>query len=335
MGNVTSGVAAKFAFFPPDPPTYDVRREEDGRLAMRGITPDMNMNVHLLDTKGGNKIVANFWRHPMARFTLLYSHGNAADLGQMHDLFVELRAHLRVNIMSYDYSGYGGSSGKPSEFNTYYDIEAVYNCLKKEYGMKQEDLIVYGQSVGSGPTLHLASHLQRLRGVVLHSAILSGIRVLYPVKMTLWFDIFKNIDKIRRVNCPVLVMHVSIKSNQLVLKEGDPCSKLMRMALQGTNDEVVDWYHGKRLWELSKEKYEPLWVKGGGHCNLETYPEYIKHLRRFIKEMDKMPVAKPDKELDSKPSLTDESTKHNGCLRFKKRVAGSKKKIDDGDLGTG
>ncbi|KAL4333745.1 hypothetical protein GQ457_07G044490 [Hibiscus cannabinus] len=310
MGNVTSGVAAKFAFFPPDPPTYDVRQEEDGRLAMRGITPDMNMNVHLLDTKGGNKIVANFWRHPMARFTLLYSHGNAADLGQMHDLFVELRAHLRVNIMSYDYSGYGGSSGKPSEFNTYYDIEAVYNCLKKEYGMKQEDLIVYGQSVGSGPTLHLASHLQKLRGVVLHSAILSGIRVLYPVKMTLWFDIFKNIDKIRRVNCPVLVMH-------------------------GTNDEVVDWYHGKRLWELSKEKYEPLWVKGGGHCNLETYPEYIKHLRKFIKEMDKIPVAKPDKELDSKPSLAAESTKHNACLRFKKKVACSKKKKDDGDLGTG
>jgi len=30
-----------------------------------------------------------------------------------------------------------------------------------------------------------------LRGVVLHSAILSGIRVLYPVKMTFWFDIFK------------------------------------------------------------------------------------------------------------------------------------------------
>lgn len=80
---------------------------------------------------------------------------------------------------------------KPSEFNTYYDIEAVYDCLKKEYGIKQEDLILYGQSVGSGPTLHLAARLQKLRGVVLHSAILSGIRVLYPVKMTFWFDIFK------------------------------------------------------------------------------------------------------------------------------------------------
>ena len=99
MGNVTSSVAAKFAFFPPDPPTYDVFRDEEERLVFPGLTADKNVDVHLLDTKGGNKIVATFWRYPFARFTLLYSHGNAADLGQMHDLFTELRAHLRVNIM--------------------------------------------------------------------------------------------------------------------------------------------------------------------------------------------------------------------------------------------
>ncbi|KAJ9141115.1 hypothetical protein P3X46_031690 [Hevea brasiliensis] len=290
MGNVTSNVAAKFAFFPPDPPTYDVCREEDGRLVLPRVSADKNIDVHLLETKGGNKIVATFWKHPFARFTLLYSHGNAADLGQMHELFIELRAHLRVNIMSYDYSGYGASSGKPSEFNTYCDIEAVYNCLKKDYEVKQEDLILYGQSVGSGPTLHLASRLQRLRGVVLHSAILSGIRVLYPVKMTFWFDIYKNIDKIRLVNCPVLVIH-------------------------GTNDDIVDWSHGKRLWELAKEKYDPLWVKGGGHCNLETYPEYIKHLRKFMNAMEKISIAKPAKQLTSNPSI---DIKQNKCLRWKK-----------------
>jgi len=101
MGNVTSSVAAKFAFFPPDPPTYDVFRERDGRLALPGVTADKNMDVHLLETKVRNKIVATFWKHPFARFTVLYSHGNAADLGQMHELFIELRAHLRVNIMRY------------------------------------------------------------------------------------------------------------------------------------------------------------------------------------------------------------------------------------------
>ncbi|XP_050215095.1 uncharacterized protein LOC126666147 [Mercurialis annua] len=296
MGNVTSNVAAKFAFFPPDPPTYDVCKEEDGRLVLPGVTADKNMNVHLLDTKGGNKIVATFWKHPFARFTLLYSHGNAADLGQMHELFIELRAHLRLNIMSYDYSGYGASSGKPSEFNTYYDIEAVYNCLKKDYEVKQEDLILYGQSVGSGPTLHLASRLKKLRGVVLHSAILSGIRVLYPVKMTFWFDIYKNIDKIRQVSCPVLVIH-------------------------GTSDDIVDWSHGKRLWELSKEKYDPLWIKGGGHCNLETYPEYIKHLRKFINAMEKISITKSTKQSTSNPSI---DVKHNKCLRWKKVAASQK-----------
>ncbi|XP_008813669.2 alpha/beta hydrolase domain-containing protein 17C isoform X1 [Phoenix dactylifera] len=292
MGNVTSSVAAKFAFFPPEPATYEVVREGGGggRLFMTGVSPDKNVEVHLLETKAGNRIAAAFWRHPLARFTVLYSHGNAADLGQMVDLFLELRAHLRVNIMSYDYSGYGASTGKPSEFNTYYDIEAVYDCLKKEYGIRQEDLILYGQSVGSGPTLHLAARLQKLRGVVLHSAILSGIRVLYPVKVTFWFDIFKNIDKIRQVSCPVLVIH-------------------------GTADDIVDWSHGKRLWELSKEKYDPLWVKGGGHCNLETYPEYIRHLRKFISAMEKHSLSKQQKQSNA-PASTIAEVKHNKCLRF-------------------
>ncbi|CAD5169853.1 uncharacterized protein LOC135612162 isoform X1 [Musa acuminata AAA Group] len=295
MGNVTSSVAARFAFFPPEPATYEVFREggAEGRLCLSGLSPERNVAVHLVETKVGNRVVATFWRHPLARFTLLYSHGNAADLGQMLDLFFELRAHLRVNIMSYDYSGYGASTGKPSEFNTYYDIEAVYDCLKKEYGIKQEDLILYGQSVGSGPTLHLAARLQKLRGVVLHSAILSGIRVLYPVKLTFWFDIFKNIDKIRQVNCPVLVIH-------------------------GTADDIVDWTHGKRLWELSKEKYDPLWIKGGGHCNLESYPQYIRHLRKFINAMEKLSVAKQTTQ-SSLPTSTITEVKHNKCLRFGKR----------------
>jgi pimeloyl-ACP methyl ester carboxylesterase len=80
---------------------------------------------------------------------------------------------------------------QPSEENTYADIEAVYQCLETEYGISQENLILYGQSVGSGPTLHLASRLPRLRGVVLHSAILSGLRVVCHVNFTFCFDIYK------------------------------------------------------------------------------------------------------------------------------------------------
>ena len=59
--------------------------------------------------------------------------------------------------------------------------------------------------------------------------------------------------------------------------------------MQGTEDEVVDFSHGKQLWELCKEKYEPLWLKGGNHCNLELYPEYLRHLRKFISAIEKLP----------------------------------------------
>ncbi|TQD96986.1 hypothetical protein C1H46_017385 [Malus baccata] len=277
MGCMLSQVAAKFAFFPPSPPTYKIqKRERDGKLSavaasattnttsLPAVPPDnKSLDVLVIDTKRGNKIVAFYLRNPYARLTLLYSHGNAADLGQLYDLFLQLSLSLRVNLIGYDYSGYGASTGKPSEKNTYADIEAVYECLETEYGISQEDLILYGQSVGSGPTLHLAAKLPRLRGVVLHSAILSGLRVLCHVKFKFCFDIYKNINKIKKVKCPVLVIH-------------------------GTDDDIVNWLHGNELWKMARDPYEPLWIKGGGHCNLELYPDYIRHLCRFILEMENM-----------------------------------------------
>lgn len=98
---------------------------------------------------------------------------------------------------------------QPSESNTYADIEAVYQHLETEYGISQEDLILYGQSVGSGPTLHLAAKLPRLRGVVLHSGILSGLRVLCHVKATLCFDIYKVHQSINCYNWVIMVLYFS------------------------------------------------------------------------------------------------------------------------------
>ncbi|ONK58312.1 uncharacterized protein A4U43_C09F10910 [Asparagus officinalis] len=265
MGGVTSSMAAKLAFFPPNPPSYDLTVDSlTGLLTLSRFPHRENVEIMKIPTRKGNEIVAMYVRNPMASSTLLYSHGNAADLGQMYELFIELSIHLRVNLMGYDYSGYGQSSGKPSEHNTYADIEAAYKCLRENYGAKEEDVILYGQSVGSGPTLDLATRLPQLRAIVLHSPILSGLRVMYPVKRTYWFDIYKNIDKIPLVNCPVLVIH-------------------------GTSDEVVDCSHGKQLWDLCKDKYEPLWVKGGKHCDLELFPEYLRHLKKFISTVEKSP----------------------------------------------
>ncbi|WKA03766.1 hypothetical protein VitviT2T_021855 [Vitis vinifera] len=289
MGGVTSSIAAKFAFFPPTPASYVVVADEScgGRLYIPEVPRRDDVDVLKLRTRRGNEIVAVHVKHPKATATLLYSHGNAADLGQMFELFVELSLRLRINLMGYDYSGYGQSTGKPSECNTYADIDAVYKCLKEQYGVKDEQLILYGQSVGSGPTIDLASRVSNLRGVVLHSPILSGLRVLYPVKRTYWFDIYKNIDKIGMVRCPVLVIH-------------------------GTADEVVDCSHGKQLWELCQEKYEPLWLSGGGHCNLELYPEFIKHLKKFVLTIGKSKAATNGSKKTAVDSDSQSKTSESG-----------------------
>ncbi|OMP03040.1 putative Protein bem46 [Corchorus olitorius] len=274
MGGVTSTMAAKFAFFPPNPPSYTVV-ESAGKLVMNGVVARENVDVLKVATKRGNQVVAVYIKNPGAALTVLYSHGNAADLGQMYDLFSELSLHLRVNLL-----GRVGNAEAPTEQNTYADIEAVYRCLGEKYGVKEEDVILYGQSVGSGPTLDLATQLPKLRAVVLHSPILSGLRVMYPVKRTYWFDIYKNIDKIPFVNCPVL----------------------------GTADDVVDCSHGRQLWELCKEKYEPLWVKGGNHCDLELYPQYIKHLKKFISAIEKSHLRKGSVPLPDQPEKPRNST---------------------------
>ncbi|TYH83977.1 hypothetical protein ES332_D02G167500v1 [Gossypium tomentosum] len=294
MGTATSSMAAKFAFFPPNPPSYNITVDEaSGKMRFSDVNYQRdNVDVLKLSTKRGNEIVAMYVKNPSASLTVLYSHGNAADIGQMYQIFTELSVHLNVNLMGYDYSGYGQSSGKPSEQDTYADIEAANKCLEEMYGIKQEDTILYGQSVGSGPALELAIRLPHLRAVILHSPILSGLRVMYPVKRTLWFDIYKNIDKIPLVDCPVLVIH-------------------------GTEDEVVNFSHGKQLWELCKEKYEPLWLKGGNHCDLELYPEYLRHLRKFISAIEKL--QRPRDAPDLKPKDQTEQASNNVTEQSKEK----------------
>ncbi|RWW51792.1 hypothetical protein BHE74_00041838 [Ensete ventricosum] len=56
-GCSVSSLAAKFAFFPADPPAYGVKEDDGGRLVACGVPRDYSMDVLVLDTKHGNKIV--------------------------------------------------------------------------------------------------------------------------------------------------------------------------------------------------------------------------------------------------------------------------------------
>ncbi|XP_021459589.2 alpha/beta hydrolase domain-containing protein 17A isoform X1 [Oncorhynchus mykiss] len=206
----------------------------------------------------GNRVGCMYIRcAPTARFTVLFSHGNAVDLGQMSSFYIGLGTRINCNIFSYDYSGYGVSTGKPSEKNLYADIEAAWQALRTRYGISPENIILYGQSIGTVPTVDLASRYE-CAAVVLHSPLTSGMRVAFPdTKKTYCFDAFPNIEKVSKITSPVLIIH-------------------------GTEDEVIDFSHGMALFERCPKAVEPLWVEGAGHNDIELYSQYLERLRRFI-----------------------------------------------------
>lgn len=76
--------------------------------------------------------------------TIIYSHGNAEDLGIAYNFFCALSEELKVNIVGYDYTGYGPKAGteKPSEHAAYKNIEAVYDYVTKTKGVPEENVIL-------------------------------------------------------------------------------------------------------------------------------------------------------------------------------------------------
>jgi len=156
-----------------------------------------------------------------------------------------------VNIMAYDYSGYGKSNGTPSEKNCYTDIEAAYKYLVEERRIQPEQIVLYGRSLGSGPSCYLAAKTagenRSIAGVILQSPLLSAYRVAFNFRFTLPGDRFPNIDYATRIKCPVFIVH-------------------------GTQDEVVPFWHGQSLFMALQQcwRAKPFWVEGAGHNNIEA-----------------------------------------------------------------
>lgn len=191
------------------------------------------------------------------KYTILFSHGNAADLGLMSSFYLGLSTKLGCNVFGYDYSGYGLSSGKPTEKSLYTNIDIAWGELNRRYNVQPHQVILYGQSIGTVPTIDLATKYD-FAGIVLHSPLTSGLRLAFPnTRRTWFFDAFPNIDKVSKIYSPVLVIH-------------------------GTEDEVIDITHGQTIYSLCPNPVSPLWVQGAGHNDIELFREYLDRIRKFI-----------------------------------------------------
>jgi fermentation-respiration switch protein FrsA (DUF1100 family) len=203
-----------------------------------------------LRTKNNANVPA-FYIDRHSSTTILFSHGNAEDLGMIYEWFCELTREVQVNLLAYDYEGYGKASGTPSEQACYEDVDAAWTFLTEVLKHKPRNIVLYGRSLGSGPSCYLAERLSRdgvkIGGLILQSPIMSVFRVAFNFRFSLPGDMFCNVDRVSRVSCPVFVIH-------------------------GTRDEVVPFWNGEGLFLAVpvKLRAKPFWVDGAGHNNLET-----------------------------------------------------------------
>jgi fermentation-respiration switch protein FrsA (DUF1100 family) len=213
-----------------------------------------------LTTASTSRISAFYLPNASAKFTLLVSHGNAEDLGDARYWLEDLRK-AGFAVFAYDYEGYGTSQGKPSEKHVYQDVEAAYDYLVVNLKVPPERVIIFGKSVGSGPAVYIAA-IRPIAGLILQSPFVSAFRVLTRIPL-LPFDKFPNYQRVAHVHCPVLVIH-------------------------GTADEIIDIWHGHRLYDLANEPKSHLWVQGAGHNDLETLAggDYPRALRQFARSLE-------------------------------------------------
>ncbi|OKH33499.1 alpha/beta hydrolase [[Phormidium ambiguum] IAM M-71] len=214
-----------------------------------------NDRILKLTTKDGAKISAVYLPNPQAKFTILYSHGNAEDLGEIQFVLEELR-NLGFAVFSYDYRGYGTSQGKPTETTTYKDIDAAYNYLTQKLGVNPENIILYGRSVGGGPSVDLASR-KLVGGLILENTFVSTFRVATQIPIVP-FDKFNNIAKIQKVRSPILIMY-------------------------GKADRVIPFWHGEKLFATANEPKQVLVIENGGHDDFREVAgkKYDRALQEF------------------------------------------------------
>lgn len=212
-----------------------------------------------LRTASGPRISARFDPVPGARLAVIMSHGNAEDLDDVR-WFVQRWNALGVSVLTYDYEGYGTSEGKPSERRLYEDIDAAYEHLTGALGVPPERVLLYGRSLGGGPTVDLAAR-KPVAGVVLESTFMSAFRVVTRVRLLPW-DQFESLAKMPRLRCPVLVLH-------------------------GTEDRLIPIAHGRALFDAAPGPKRALWVEGAAHADLpfvagDRYEAAIRELLALI-----------------------------------------------------
>ena len=221
--NFYAAICANNLIFPAPPSSY--------------LDNDQTLKLKASD---GESISAYFLKADSYDRLLIYSHGNGEDIGQVRPLLQNFQ-QLGISILAYDYPSYGTSTGRSSEFGTYAAIDVTYRYATATLGYSPQKIMLYGRSLGSGPSTWLAER-ELVAGLILDGAFTSTFRVMTGIKLLPW-DKFDNYARLPNIKCPILMIH-------------------------GTEDRVVPFTHAQKNWTRIKGAKYKLFVQGAEHGDL-------------------------------------------------------------------
>lgn len=180
---------------------------------------------------------------------LLYFHGNGGHYGGRLPK-VQDYIDAGYGVLLAEYRGYGGNEGSPSEVGFYEDGHAYIRWLEIAAGYPISDIILYGESIGSGTATEMATKYD-VKALILEapfSSLLEMVQrhVLFMPFFWLLKDRYLNIDKIDRINAPLLVMH-------------------------GRKDSVIPYKFAEKLYAKAKEPKKFVDFPDANHNNLYEY----------------------------------------------------------------
>jgi fermentation-respiration switch protein FrsA (DUF1100 family) len=218
---------------------------------LRTVPPDnTNLKYRALYLHSEDGVKLSGWvvlsnKDTIASPWLLFCHGNASDISYID--YIErykLFTNLGLNVLTFDYRGFGESDGNPSEAGLYKDAIAEYNYLTTTRNIPPERIIIYGHSLGTGVAIELATRVPAAALVVEagYQSIPEVAHQLYPffpirLLKLLVKNKFLSIDKVNSISIPKLFIHSS-------------------------EDEIFDISEGRTLYEKALPPKRFLEIKG-------------------------------------------------------------------------
>ncbi len=196
-------------------------------------------------------------------FTWLWFHGNGGNIGHRVTEMALLQRFLGINLLIFDYRGYGKSSGTPAEKGTYLDARAALGHLHKRSDVDPERIIYFGHSLGTAVAVELATAIPPL-GLILVSPFASVrdmSRIVFPLLPFGWLvrNKYNSLARVPGIHRPLLILH-------------------------GEQDELVPVAQGEKLFQAANP---PKWfqvLRGAGHNDTfeASGPAYWEALRAFL-----------------------------------------------------